>query len=212
MKASGPIAFLRAPLVLVVLLAAFGPPAAFAQSFTITATPVNSGSSGTVSVQYTVTGIPAAGTLIVSCQYAGSSTFQEQAKLPICGVGPIVGITVTPGQSITGALSVVPWGTPIPATLHGTPAARSRAPASGLMLAAALLLGFTLRRKGRRWLSLLLIAAGGLAIAAGLSACGAHSSGLNAGVYPYTVTASDNFSGVTPLGQAVSTTVMVTVP
>ena len=51
-----------------------------------------------------------------------------------------------------------------------------------------------------------------LAIAAGLSACGTNSNGPTPGVYPYTVTATDEFSGPTPLGQAVSTTVMVLVP
>jgi hypothetical protein len=55
-------------------------------------------------------------------------------------------------------------------------------------------------------------ALGTLAIAAGLSACGTNSNGPTPGVYPYTVTATDEFSGPTPLGQAVSTTVMVLVP
>jgi hypothetical protein len=32
------------------------------------------------------------------------------------------------------------------------------------------------------------------------------------GVYSYTVTAADNASGAAPLGQAISTKVMVTVP
>jgi hypothetical protein len=213
MKASGPIAFLRVPFVLGVLLAAFGPPAALAQSFTITAQAFNDAFyGGTTEVQYKVTGIPADGTLVVSCQYAGSPTFQSQNKLPICGVGPIAGIAVTTGQSTAGTISVVPWGTPIPVSLHDTPASRSRAPASGLLLAGALLLGFTLRRKGRHWFSLILVAAGTLAIAAGLSACGTNSNGPTPGVYPYTVTATDEFSGPTPLGQAVSTTVMVLVP
>src|ERR1039458_4105466 len=115
MKASSPIAFLRVPLVLGVLLAVFAPQAALAQSFTITATALNDAFyGGTTEVQYKVSGVPFDGTLVVSCQYAGSPTFQSQNKLPVCGVGPIVGIAVTPGQSATGTISVVPWGTPIP--------------------------------------------------------------------------------------------------
>ena len=213
MKASGPIAFLRVPFVLGVLLAAFGPPAVLAQSFTITAQALNDAFyGGTTEVQYKVAGIPAAGTLVVTCQYAGSSTFQSQNKLPICGIGPIAGIAVTTGQSTTGTISVVPWGTPIPVSLHGSPASRSRAPASGLLLAGVLLLGFTLRRKGRRWFSLILVAAGTLAIAAGLSACGTNSNGPTPGVYPYIVTATDLVSVTGSTGPSVSTTVMVLVP
>jgi len=45
-----------------------------------------------------------------------------------------------------------------------------------------------------------------------LAACGTNSNGPTPGVYPYTVTATDEFSEPTPLGQAVSTTVMVLVP
>jgi len=211
MKASGPIAFLRVSVVLGVLLAAFGPPAALAQSFTVTATPDNDVMyGGTVSVQYKVTGVPFDGTLVVTCQYAGSSTFQSQNKLPVCGVGPIVGIAVTSGQSTTGTISVVPWGTPIPLSLHSTPASGGRAPASGLLLAGALLLAFTLRRSNRRWFSLILVAAATLSIAAGLSACGTRSNGPTPGTYPYTVTATDYVSSTS--SQSASTTVMVTVP
>jgi len=187
--------------------------AAFAQSFAVTATPVNSGSSGTVSVKYSVTGIPAAGTLVVSCQYAGSSTYQEQNRLPICGVGPIAGVPVTTGQSVTGGLSIVPWGTPVPAASTNSHTTASQAPASALVLAGALLLGFTLRCKDSRWFSMMLIAVGTLSIAAGISACGGSSpNGSMPGVYPYTVTARVETSPVTPVGISVSTTVMVTVP
>lgn len=201
MNASGPIAFLRVPFVLCVLLAAFGSPAALAQSFTNTAQALNNAFyGGTTEVQYNVTGVPFDGTLVVSCQYSGSPTFQSENKLPVCGIGPIIGIAVKTGQSTTGTISVVPWGTPIPVSLHGSPASRSRAPASGLLLAGAFLLGFTLRRKSRRWFSLILVAAGTLSIAAGLSACGTNSNGPTPGVYSYTVTATDESSGVTPLG------------
>jgi hypothetical protein len=187
-------------------------PAAFAQSFAVTATPVNSGSSGTVSVQYAVTGIPDAGTLVVSCQYSGSSTYQEQNRLPICGVGPIAGFPVTAGQSITGGFSIAPWGTPIPAastSTHATTA--SLAPASSYILAGALLLGFTFLRNSRRWFYMTLIAAGALSIAAGLSSCGGNSNGSMPGVYPYTVTATDLVNVTGSTGPIATTTVMVTV-
>lgn len=193
--------------ILTVAAAAFASTTGAAQSFAVSATPQNTPAGGTGSIQYTVSNIPADGTLIVTCQYAGASTFQAEAKLPICGVGPIVGVPVTAGQTVSGTITMKPWGTPEPLVQPGRE--QGAAPASALAVAAALLLGLSLRR--RSWLMLVLVAAGALTMAAGLAACGGSSNGPTPGIYPYTVTAGDEPNSVTPLGQAVSTTVYITV-
>ena len=101
---------------------------AHAQSFAIAAVPVATASGATGAIQYTVSGIPFDGDLAVSCQYAGSSSYQAQAKLPVCGVGPPFAISVTTGQTVAGAMGLAPWGAPEPAALQGTPAGARLAP------------------------------------------------------------------------------------
>jgi hypothetical protein len=44
-----------------------------------------------------------------------------------------------------------------------------------------------------------------------ISACGVSGSVITPGTYPYKTTAENESSSVTPLGQAVSTTISVTV-
>jgi hypothetical protein len=84
-------------------------------------------------------------------------------------------------------------------------------PMAGLALAGALLLGFGMRRRASRWLTLVLLAVGTLAGPAGISACGGSGNGMTPGTYLYTITASFEADPVTPLGQAVTTTISVTV-
>jgi hypothetical protein len=182
-----------------------------AQAYSISATPVNGASGATEQVQYTVSNIPIAGTLTVNCQYSGSSTFQEQAKLPVCGVGPLVGFTVSAGQTLSGTIGLTPWGAPLPASFKGRRGKRSAEGAAGWMLAGALLLGLGLRRRTRRWQTLAGMAAAGLLISFGVSACGGSSNGPMPGVYVYTVTANVEPNPMTPLGQGVTTNVNVTV-
>jgi hypothetical protein len=179
-----------------------------AQTFKITAVPVNASSGATESLQFTVSNIPMAGTMTVNCQYSGSSTFQEQAKLPVCGVGPVFAYTVSEGESISGTIGLAPWGTPVPASLKDRRGVRG---ASALALAGVLLLGLGLRRKTKRWLTLVGMAAAGLAFSLGVSACGGNSNGPMPGVYAYTVTAAVESSGVAPLGQQTGTSVNITV-
>jgi hypothetical protein len=172
--------------------------------FAVTATNVTMPSTGNGSSQYTVTAIPLAGTLSVTCRYAGATT---TAKIPDCSYGPIVAIPVTAGQTVTGAVDFYPYGSAVPLGLHRPRRGTNHVPAGGLVLAGALLLGF--RRRGRRWLGLCVFAAGTLFIA-GITACGS-SSGMTPGIYPYTITVDNEENPRTPLGQGASTTIDVTV-
>ncbi|MGP8270046.1 MAG: hypothetical protein ACLQLH_08265 [Terracidiphilus sp.] len=177
--------------------------------FAITATNVTMPMNRTLGFsQYKVTAIPMNGTLAVGCQYVGKEPAQDA---PICNYGPIVGpMQVDAGQTVTGTIGFYPAGSAVPAGLR-----RNGHAARGLALAGVLLLGFGLRRRVRMWLALMLIVAGSLSVVVGISACsGSSSGGFNGtpGTYQYTITALNESGGVTPLGQATSTTIYVTVP
>ena len=191
-----------------VVLFAFNLPLAAAQTMVIAAPPVTTAPSGEGTIQYTVSGIPFNGQLIVGCQYAGQESFQSQFRLPVCGAGPVLSMTVTAGQTVTKTISLIPWGSPIPASAHRAHNSVPPVLVSGFLLAGALLLGFGRRR--RRWPSLPLIAIGALVVASSLSACGG-SSIPPAGTYPYTLVAS---LAVTPSVASITTsaTVNVTIP
>jgi len=176
--------------------------------FVITATNFTWSSNGPNSSQYNVTGIPADGTIVINCSYAGTA----MAKYPICGGGPVAQIPVTAGQTLTGVVSFQPWGTPIPASLHRTPHRSGYLPGAGLTLAGVFMAGFGLRRERQRWIALVVLAVGALAGLAGISACGgANPFAMTPGSYPYTVTAVFQETGSNVL-QPVSTTITVTVP
>ena len=61
----------------------------------MTATNVTMPSSGDGASQYTVTGIPASGTVTISCLFTGTIT---TARIPECAAGPIASTQVTAGQ------------------------------------------------------------------------------------------------------------------
>jgi hypothetical protein len=212
MFARGPFHLHRIPIALALFLSAFNSPLAPAQTFTIAAPAVTTDSAGSGLIQFTVSGIPFDGTLIIGCQYAGQSSYQSQARLPICGAGPVVGFPVTAGQTVTKTISLVPWGTPIPLALHGAPNKTHPVLASGFFVAGALFLGFGLRRFRRSWPCFFLVLLGALALTSGVSACGGSSSVPPAGTYPYTLTAGLTSSSPAILSAATSTTVQVTIP
>lgn len=176
-------------------------------TFAITATNVTMPTSGDSSSTFTITNIPAAGTIYVSCGYSGTNS---GARLPYCGGGPVRLYQVTAGETLTGSITLYPYGVAVPASLHRTPRSSGALPASGLALSGALLLGFGLRRKARRWLALAVFAVGALAGLTGISACGGSSNGMTRGTYPYLVTAEFTETGTTVV-QGVSTTITVTV-
>jgi hypothetical protein len=184
-----------------------------ATPFAITAANVTMPVSGYGYSQFTVAGIPGAGTVMISCQYTGPVT---EAKIPQnCGPVGAPGIPVQAGETtFNGTILFVPYGQVPPpglGKLRGAPLPPGHLPAAGLALAGALMLGFGLRRRARRWLTLLLFAVGALAGAAGISGC-TLGNVMTPGTYQYTITAVYEANPVLPLGQGVSTTINVTVP
>jgi hypothetical protein len=94
--------------------------------------------------------------------------------------------------------------------LRGMPLPLGHLPAADLALAGALMLGFGLRRRASRWLTLLLLAAGAMAGTVGISGCTAGNP-MTSGTYQYTITAAYN----NPLNNVITTTtanINVTVP
>ncbi|MGD0683255.1 MAG: hypothetical protein ABR990_14540 [Terracidiphilus sp.] len=185
-----------------------GAPALAATPFAITATNVTMPTTGNGVSQFTITGIPGDGTISMSCEYSGTEIV---VKIPVCPMTPPALITVTAGETLTGSILFYPYGSPIPAGLHRTPRRSGPLPASGLALAGALILGFGLRRRARRWLTLVLLAAGTLAGVGGISGC-IRGPLMTPGTYPYTIMAEWTASGPAILSSQVTTTVNVTVP
>jgi len=163
--------------------------------------------------EFTVTGIPGAGTLTIGCQYSGPET---AAKIPQeCGPVGSPGRPVESGtQTVSGDVEFVPYGEgPIPSLgqLRRAPSPAGRLPVAGMALAGALMLGFGFRRRGRRWPLLAVFAVCALAGAAGMSVCGSgNSNAMTPGTYPYTISAgfTETASSAT---QTASTTITLTV-
>ena len=176
---------------------------ASAPAYAITATNVTMPASGNGITHYTVTGIPSTGTLTVSCEYSGPPT---TARLPICTYGPLGALPVNTGQTVTGTIQFFPFGSAIPAS-----AQRRHGPVGALTWAGLLLVGLGLRRRLSGFLQMLVLA---IAVAGvvGVTGCGANPNAMTAGTYAYTITASNEASPNTPLGQGVSTTIQVAVP
>jgi hypothetical protein len=196
-------------LLLAVVCAPSGARALSVTPFSITATSVTMPSSGNGQSQYTVTGIPTAGTVSVDCLFTGTIS---TAKIPNCTYGPLVAIPVTAGQTLTGSIQFYPFGAAVPLGLHRAPRHSGPLPAASLALADVLMLGFGFRRKAWRWLAVALLAVGTLAGMSGISGCGGLSESMTPGTYQYTIVATYNSSTPAILGALSSTNVEVTVP
>jgi hypothetical protein len=172
--------------------------------YAISATNVTMPSSRGTSSPYTVTQVQFTGTLVVGCQYTGPTTV---ARIPTC-YAPPVALSVTAGQTSTGAVTLDPWGVPIPVGARRP----GRVPLDGFALAGALLLGLGLRRRRTGPMAMLVLAIGSLASTMAMEACSTSpGNGMTPGTYAYTISANNESSGVTPLGAATTTTIQVTV-
>lgn len=157
--------------------------------------------SGNGSTSFSVTGIPMTGTLSVVCAYSGPAT---SAKVPNCNSGPLRAYQVTAGETITGSITFFPYGVVVPLAEH----ASGNLALALMALPVAFLIG--VRGKNGRRLSIIVL---GIAAVASVSACGgASGSRMTPGNYQYTITANNESNPNTPLGQGVSTTIIVTVP
>ena len=105
---------LLAGLLLTAICGLTGARALAASGPTITATGFTMPSSGNGTSQFTVTGFPGDGTVIIGCVYAGTNI---EAKIPYCLSGastasvPVTYIPVTAGQTLTGTVTFYPYGT-----------------------------------------------------------------------------------------------------
>jgi hypothetical protein len=161
--------------------------------FTIAATNVtmsSSTSSGVGSSSYTLTSVNGyTGSVRIGCN---PPTPPAGVNEPGCtGVPVLPPITLTANQQVTGSIPFfAPYctnGDPCPVSL---PRRGGHGLAPGLALAGALLLGFGIRRRAARWLTLTLLAVGALAGLAGIGAC-ANNSAMTPGTYAYTISATD---------------------
>ena len=152
-------------------------------TFTISATNVTLPSGGkNASSQFTLTSVNGyAGQVRVDCAYAGG---MMGAKVPSCGIVINPVSTLAANKSVTGSLTVMPYGNPKAfdtVALRGDDRRRV-VPILAAVLAGCFILG-RWRRRARSWLLVFLAAA----TLAGITSCG---SGLS-GTFPYTVTGVD---------------------
>lgn len=152
----------------------------------MTATNVMMPSSGNGTSNYTITGIPGAGTVTIGCLYSGTIS---TARIPNC-TAPFPIINVTAGQTVTGSVPFYPFGAAVPVGLHKAPYRSGGLQLAGLALGGVLIFGFGFRRSLRRWLVPAVLAAGMLAGASVLSGCVGLSTAMTPGTYQYTITAS----------------------
>jgi hypothetical protein len=178
-----------------------------ATPFTIAAIDVTMPSSGVGLSQFSISGIPITGTLALSCVYEGKEPLM---KVPVCPLTPPIAYQVTAGGALKGTITFYPYGVPVPASVpRGRGSSRA---AVELAFVGALLVGFGLRRRMRRWLALTALMVGSWAFLVGIDACGGSSSGMTPGTYPYTISAvNQNSLTNSPIAEA-TTTINVTVP
>jgi hypothetical protein len=197
-------------LLAAAFLSTSGAPALASAPLAIAATNVTMPSSGNGVSNFTITGIPGAGTVTIGCLYSGTLSIAN-LRIPSCTYGPVATIPVTAGQTLTGTIQFYPFGAAIPVGLHRTPRRLGHLSAAGLALAGALMLGFGLRRGRRRWFALALFAVGALAGMAGISGCGGLSNAMTPGTYQYTILTSYQDTASPILSAILNTNVEVTV-
>jgi hypothetical protein len=174
-------------LFLAVICGFSGASALAATPLAITATNVTMPSSGNGTSLYMITGIPAAGTVTISCLFTGTPT---KANIPNCTYNTsFTAIPVTAGQTLTGTVNFYAFG---------------HLPAAGMALVGGLMLGFGFRRKLWRWLAVAVLALGTIAGVIGLNGCGGKGTIYlpTPGTYQYTIYAN-YVDSVNPIGSAI---------
>jgi hypothetical protein len=174
--------------------------AAPAPLFTIAATNVTMPSGGNLaSSKFTLTSLNGfVGQIRISCAYSGGDM---GARVPSCGIYTNPMFSLGADQSLTGTLTLLPYGKVINFSSESRPGERSsHAPILALAIISVLMLGRRLHNQWSKWLAVFVLAGAGIL---GISSCG---SGLS-GTFPYTVTAVDTRTNTTQ-----NTSIMVTVP
>jgi hypothetical protein len=176
--------------------------------FMITSTNVtmsNSAAGGSGTTTFTLTSLDGyTGTVQVICEPPSPPA---GVKVPYCGGGPVSrAYTLTANEVVSGSLSFN--NSAVPEAVGGLTPHDATMPPQGLVLAGLLLLGFGMRRRAARWLTVMLIAGGALAGLAGISACaGGNNSVVTPGTYAYTIKGMDTNTSL-----YATTSINVTVP
>jgi len=179
-----------------------GSVAGAAGTFAIAATNATMPRTGHAQSQYTVTGIPEAGAVVIGCASAGP--VDPAIKAPFCFAGLPAQIPVQPGQTVTGTVNFLPPGTAVPGVAT-----------AGLLAFGALSSGLGLRRRTRlfRVSALAVLGLAGAVGLTGLIGCANGAfNGMTPGIYQYTVSAAFTPTAPGPLTVLATTTVSVTVP
>jgi hypothetical protein len=153
-------------------------------TFTIAAANVTLPSGGNdASSQFTLTSVDGyVGQVRVDCGYSGG---MMGAKVPACGIFVNPVSTLAANKSVTGSLTVMPYGKvkAFDAVGLGGDDRRRVVPVLAAVLAGFFMLGRRWRLRARSWL---LVFLAGVTLA-GITSCGGGLSGT----FPYTVTAVD---------------------
>jgi len=157
-------------------------------AFTIAASNVTMPTNGNgASSKFTLASVDGyTGQVRVDCAYSGS---MMGARVPSCGIYVNPQHSVGANQTITGTLTLLPYGKVVNyGSAHRQSSPSRRGPALAALLLGSWLL---LRRRRRKIRSSLLLLLGGIALCgialAGIASCAAGLSGT----FPYTVTATD---------------------
>jgi hypothetical protein len=194
------------PVLFSLSLLTFGPgigtsSAQGAASFTISATNTAMSASSS-SVPFTLTSLNGyTGMFGIGCTPTNPPA---GARLPYCGGGPVVRITLNANATVKGTVGLSAGPVPLAASRLNLP---NHGAGAAWAFAGALLTGFGFWRRKARWLSILLLSIGMLAGLTGLDGCAGGPPTLTPGTYAYAITATDVSTNATA-----STTVKVTVP
>ena len=164
--------------------------------FAVTAQDVTLPESGFTSASFTVSGIPEAGTVGITCTYSGATS---TALKPLCGGGPVWQQQVTAGQTVTAKVNIYPYGMAVP--MAGT--------FGWLGAALGVLLFFALRRSRLRLAAVALCLLPVFTLATGCM--DGLYNGTTPGTYAFTLTVGNVASGSGNTHSA-STTFNVLVP
>lgn len=190
-------------LLLSVMFLAGGPSlnaaATPAPTFTLSAGNTTMTATG-ATIPFTLTSVNGyTGTFGINCAPANPPA---GARLPYCGGGPAFNIALNANATAKGVIGLTAGPVPLAAARLNLPGARA-----AWAFAAVFLLGFGLRRRRARWLSILLLSVATFAGLTTLDACGSGRPTLTPGTYAYNVTAYDIKTNATA-----ATTVNVTIP
>jgi hypothetical protein len=168
---------LSGPLCLL-LTAAFACSTASASgTYTIYSTNVTISPTNSADTHYTVGKIPDTGTLWVTCSLL--TKVPSSTRAPFCYPGIPHATAVTAGQTVTGTLTIQPYGSPIAGI----------APAVAFAFAGPLLIFFRPLRRFRWATGAILLACLSATIA--LAGCGGNANGLTKGTYQFSISATN---------------------